>query len=282
MVQEFGGDWTEKKLDRLKKYLIAYQEALKYKPFRKIYIDAFSGSGERCETLENGEIKFFEGSARIALELERKFDDYFFIEKNNENCNKLELLIKEKGAIENARICKGDANVKIPKICENITKDKIFNRGIVFLDPFACNVSWDIIKIISKTEILDMWYLFPTGAVLRTMPRNEMQLRNKVGWTDRLNFIFGTEDWRLLYKQGQQQDLFGYNDFLRANVDEVEDFFHNKLKNLFPFVCEKPMRLLNSNNAPMFSLFFAASNPSEKAGKLALNIANHLLRDKKS
>ena len=44
-LQQFGGDWTAEKLERLRKYLIAYQQALKNQPFTLCYIDAFAGAG---------------------------------------------------------------------------------------------------------------------------------------------------------------------------------------------------------------------------------------------
>ena len=40
----FGGRWTETKLEILEAYLNAYTTALKHKPFKLIYIDAFAGT----------------------------------------------------------------------------------------------------------------------------------------------------------------------------------------------------------------------------------------------
>lgn len=44
-LQQFGGSWTEQKLQRLREYLIAYHNALKNAPFTLYYIDAFAGTG---------------------------------------------------------------------------------------------------------------------------------------------------------------------------------------------------------------------------------------------
>lgn len=41
----FGGEWTQKKLQVLEEYLERYNTALKNQPFRRIYIDAFAGTG---------------------------------------------------------------------------------------------------------------------------------------------------------------------------------------------------------------------------------------------
>jgi len=56
---KFGGDWTEDKLDRLRKYLPAYTKILTRNTnaqyFSTIYIDAFAGSGYRTERNRNAE-----------------------------------------------------------------------------------------------------------------------------------------------------------------------------------------------------------------------------------
>ena len=44
-IQQFGGKWTEQKLQRLRDYLVAYLQALKNQPFTLYYIDAFAGTG---------------------------------------------------------------------------------------------------------------------------------------------------------------------------------------------------------------------------------------------
>ena len=47
-AHQFGGPWTVEKLDALRAYLIAYAQALKNQPFRRYYIDAFAGTGDRA------------------------------------------------------------------------------------------------------------------------------------------------------------------------------------------------------------------------------------------
>ncbi len=46
-THQFGGDWTDRKLEVLAKYLQRYTTALKNTPLHKIYIDAFAGTGYR-------------------------------------------------------------------------------------------------------------------------------------------------------------------------------------------------------------------------------------------
>lgn len=86
----FGGPWTEEKLSRLKKYLEAYTLIFTRNPgakhLRRVYVDAFAGTGIRNPPPEaDGQTtpplfdgdddaqQFMKGSARVALEIEPPF-----------------------------------------------------------------------------------------------------------------------------------------------------------------------------------------------------------------
>src|SRR5262245_28178034 len=96
MAHKFGGGWTDKKLDVMRRYFAAYSQALKNQRFSKWYIDAFAGSGDRTDAksadvnvglfgddgAELSETK--EGSVRIALVIDPPFDRYVLIERSKE------------------------------------------------------------------------------------------------------------------------------------------------------------------------------------------------------
>ena len=88
--QKFGGNWTEEKLNIFTSYLDAYLIALQNQKFKKIYIDAFAGTGE-IET-SDGE-QYLVGSAKRALAADRKFDRYFFIEEDEKKAAELREMI---------------------------------------------------------------------------------------------------------------------------------------------------------------------------------------------
>ena len=75
----FGGFWTEKKLVIIEKYLNFYTTALKNQKFKKIYIDAFAGSG--FTEMKTGEVLI--GSALLSLQYD--FDEYYFLDTNKDN-----------------------------------------------------------------------------------------------------------------------------------------------------------------------------------------------------
>lgn len=63
-IQQFGEDWTVEKLDIFTSYLDAYLTALKNMKFKKIYIDAFAGTGN---ITTRDDSKVLAGSAKRAL-----------------------------------------------------------------------------------------------------------------------------------------------------------------------------------------------------------------------
>ena len=100
-AHQFGGDWTTAKLDVIAQYLGKYTAALKDKPskdrpFVKAYIDAFAGTGYRTRRVNDtgsdqllfpdladaAPQKLLDGSARLALRTQPRFDRYIFIEQN--------------------------------------------------------------------------------------------------------------------------------------------------------------------------------------------------------
>lgn len=103
--QSFGGDWTQEKLERIKKYLPAFTKIITTYFKHTEYIDAFAGTGYR-ELKNAGSDKFFqfeddidqdtekfaEGSARIALNVSPPFTRYIFIEKSKSRFEKLKTL----------------------------------------------------------------------------------------------------------------------------------------------------------------------------------------------
>ena len=56
-LQKFGGEWTEEKLNIFTCYLEAYLVALQHQKFKKIYIDAFAGTGKMRLEMEIDTLK---------------------------------------------------------------------------------------------------------------------------------------------------------------------------------------------------------------------------------
>lgn len=282
--QKFGGDWTAKKLNIFTSYLDAYLIALQNQKFKKIYIDAFAGTGE-IET-SDGEA-YLAGSAKRALSAERRFDHYYFIESDESKASELEHMIDTEfpHLKRFTTVYRGDANEKLGKIINDI--DWRFNRGLLFLDPYATQVDWATLERVAGTKSIDVWYLFPFSALNRMLPKN-----GKYGsWENTIDRLLGDNGWRTeFYKKDPQVSLFdlglidGGEDEDRvikdASLEHIKEYIISRLETTFPCVSNNPRIFKNSKESTMFLFCFAISNESVAAQRLALRIAEHILKNK--
>jgi len=143
------------------------------------------------------------------------------------------------------------------------------------LDPYSLQVKWQLLKVISKTRIFDVWYLFPFMALNRLLRRDK-----DISDSHRsiIDIVLGTDDWvNDIYSLSRQLSFFG-EEYEKNTIDVVKQYFIKRLKTVFPAVSPNAMILRAvQTNTPLFLLCFATSNPSSKAIGLALNGANHIL-----
>jgi len=81
-MNQFGGDWTEEKMDIVVKYAAAYLTIMSKQDWvRTIYFDGFAGSGY-IETGESDDLK--KGTSLRILDISepKPFDIYYFVELN--------------------------------------------------------------------------------------------------------------------------------------------------------------------------------------------------------
>jgi three-Cys-motif partner protein len=281
--QQFGGNWTEEKLNIFTEYLNAYLIALQNQKFSKVYIDAFAGTGEIVT--RDGE-QHLVGSAKRALSVDLKFDRYCFIEKDKKKVAELQKMIDIKfpDLVNRVSIYCGDANAKLKEIINQI--DWRFYRGLLFLDPCATEVNWSSLEMIAQTKSIDMWYLFPFSALNRMLTKDGNM---DTTWATCIDRLLGDSSWRTeFYKEDPQLSLFdlglegGSNNRLvkDANLEHIKEYIIGRLQTIFPCVSKYPRIFRNKNNSPLFLFCFAISNDSDKAQRLALKIANHILKPK--
>jgi three-Cys-motif partner protein len=95
--------------------------------------------------------------------------------------------------------------------------------------------------------------------------------------------VLGTDEWeRAWYDTPHgQRDMFDHQQpaVRMVDVDAIERFVKIRLESIFKGRVLDPFRTHTKQGAPLASLFFAVSNPSKSAVKLATNIAGHILRD---
>lgn len=288
-MQLFGGDWTEEKLSRIRKYLKAYTTALSRQPFRTAYIDAFAGTGYRelkrketttelmfPELAEQDSQAFLKGSAQIALETQPRFDKYIFIEKDMARFSELEKLKSDYPVVsDDIMLVNADCNAYLQDLCINRVWN--MNRAVLFLDPFGMQVEWKTIEAIAETKAIDLWILFPLGVAINRLLRRDGEIDQAI--RAKLDSQFGSTDWfDAFYKTTTSSTLFGEEERLSkaVNLEEIGTYYVARLKTVFPAVAENPLRLVNSRNSPIYLLCFAAGNP--RGAPLAVKIAQDILK----
>ena len=285
--QQFGGTWTIEKLERVRKYLVAYATIMNKQKFRFAYIDAFAGTGYRTlreedsgeimlpELVETDSIDFRQGSARIALKVVPRFDKYIFIEKNEGNFEELYKLKEDHPElIDDITLICAEANTYIQNLCNN--RNWKGNRAVMFLDPFGMQVQWSTIQAIAQTEAIDLWILFPLGVAINRLLRRDGNIDPII--RTRLNELFGEEKWYdSFYQTSVDEGLFGSQTKTKKVSDfkAIAGYFVRRLETIFPGVAKNPLPLRNSRNNPLYLLCFVSANP--KGAKTAVKIAKDIL-----
>ena len=297
-MNEFGGSWTQQKLEILKQYLESYTTALKGQRFELTYVDAFAGTGYippssgggrqgvplLVSELDGDASAMLKGSARLALDVDSKpFDHFVFVEQNQEYARELHKL-KAEFASRDINVEQADANEFLPRWCtdrnQRFTIPWNRQRAVVFLDPFATEVNWQTVQCIAGTQSVDLWILFPLSALTRILPRTG---EPNESWAHVLDRVYGGSEWRTLYqtKKPSHRQMSFFSDeswegqVVRDDQQAIIDVYQDKLRSVFQAVAPSPKWLFNSRNSPLFALMFAASNPS--GAPIALKIAKHLL-----
>lgn len=206
-----------------------------------------------------------------ALDLPKKFDKYFFIERKPEYARSLRDAIASShpDLVDRCTVRQGDANELLQKWCN--AQDWRRDRGVVFLDPYGMDVEWNTIKVVASTKALDMWVLIPLGiGIYRLLRKNSMP---GSAWSKRLTRFFGTDSWKSFYST--TSGFFEEVTQRTAQTGDIIQYTLDRLKAEFAGVLERPLVLRNSTNSPMFLLCFAVGNPA--AAQLGLKIARDIV-----
>jgi three-Cys-motif partner protein len=99
-------------------------------------------------------------------------------------------------------------------------------------------------------------------------------------WRARLALLLGTSDWYdEFYKVEKTPTLFGaeHEHVVKTTMETIDQYFNNRLKEVFAGGVVEPGVLRNSANNPLYLLCFTVGN--ERGKSIALRIANHLLKE---
>jgi three-Cys-motif partner protein len=254
------GAWSEDKLELLRKYLEAYVTIMRGQSWCRNgyhYVDAFAGTS-RPMARDEGEARYIDGSPRVALTIKYPFSSYTFIELEPRRVERLQELRIEFSELD-IRISQGDCNEIITNNIVTRIRYENFNRGFVFLDPFAMNLVWSTIQQIADTKALEVFINVPIMAMNRTgLPNDPEHLTP--AQIERNNSFWGSEDWRNeIYEV--RPTLFGPREYKiqPTTAQRLSTLYKDRLTQVFPYVTD-PLVMRNSTGQPIYCLIFAGHN----------------------
>ncbi len=291
--QNWGGIWTEQKLVAFEKYVNAYltimlNQRIKHNgwPQTIIYFDGFAGCGDRSShknqdkhdtllfselDIDESEINVYKGSAERVVRLDKKFDEYYFIDidkKALENLkNKIEQYFDKKSKYE---FLPKDINEVLSSFSNDLDNSKV---ALILLDPFGMQLNWSSIEKL-KNKKVDIWILLPSGIIINRLLDRKGDLKN----IDKLQSFFGLNEAEIqkeFYKNKNEYTLFGkmkVTQKVNNSIEKIAELYTKRLKTIWNYVTEQPLVLYNSRNVPIYHFVFASNN--ETAKKIASQIIN--------
>jgi len=283
---DWGGPWTEKKLEAFSKYVWSYLTIMKKISFWKtIYFDGFAGSGTK-EKKANTELykqlkiteeeeKTYKGAAERVLGLsdDLSFNYYYFIDKKAESLKKLKLKLKDKFKNKTIVYRDGDANNQITKLAKALKKPNY--AALVLLDPFGMQIDWHSIEQLKGTRS-DVWILIPTGVIVNRL----LDKKGKLKFSKKLESFFGlpiNEIKSYFYKEQKVQTLFGDEEMvikISHPIENIAKLYAERMNTIWEYVTDKPLVLKNRNGVPIFHFVFASNNKNAK--KIAKQIIQNI------
>ena len=289
---QWGGRWTEEKLDAFEKYVNAYLTIMNtYREkngWKLLYFDGFAGSGSRNEEdsqatsdlmfdlfLNEEELNTYKGAAERVLGIEQKgFDYYYFIDKDKASSQQLEERLAKFKSQKKLEFRVSDANEQINLLADFLHRNKNY-AALVLLDPFGMQVDWESIAQLKGTRT-DLWILIPTGVIVNRLIDRKGELTH----IDKLTSFFGKDENFLrgyFFRKRTEDTLFGETEIVekvKKPIAKIAELYIEQLKTIFDHVTEKPLVLYNSRGTPIFHFACASNNPT------AIKIASQIISKK--
>ncbi len=254
------GQWTEIKLEILRKYAQAYSTILANQAQPRLehfYIDGFSGAGTHLSKATGEPL---EGSPKIALQIDPPFRHYFFIDLDGD---KLAYLRESIGDRQDVEIIEEDCNQALLERVFPQVQYEHYRRALCLLDPYGLQLNWEVILEAGRSKTIDLFLNFPVMDMNRNALFRDAERATSVQ-RDRMTRFWGDDSWfDAAYARSLQLDLFGgREEWAKGTNEQVAEAFRQRLKQVAGFrSVPRPLPMKNSAGAVVYYLFFASQKP---------------------
>lgn len=253
-MTDWGGYWTEVKLEVLRKYLVAFNTA-STRAGATVYLDLFAGrlAHRRPDTGTE-----HSGSVALAMEVSPPFSQLVFWERGN---------VAEKLRRELAARFPGDGRYSvIGGDCNTNLDDGLavvrhlrWAPTFAFIDPKGLDVSWMTLERLSRwrkdrkaRRKVELWILMPEPALERVLGLQGVQGQSSAS---RLSWLFGSDDWVAIH-QRRRRDILSPQQ-TRA---EFVNLYRWRLQRVLGYQRTHPLQFGNVSNHPVYTMIFATDD----------------------
>lgn len=274
-MNQFGGTWTEAKMEIVVSYVKAYLTIMNKQTWAKtLYFDGFAGSG-LIKSDDKSELK--KGTALRVLDITypRPFNIYYFVELNEDYKRELEGNVNANYFGRNVHVVKEDCNQKLIAMAKFLKDNKDF-RALAFIDPYGMSVNWESIQCLKGLGV-DLWILVPTGLGVNRLLKKDGEISES--WFTKLEAFLGITQDEInnhFYKTKIKNTLFGPETSVEKESDSINrigELYKERLKQVFKYVSDSFI-MRNKNNSIMYHFMMATNNSA------ALSIANDVIKPK--
>jgi three-Cys-motif partner protein len=249
------GNWSEIKLEIIRKYAAAYSTILsKQRGLHHVYIDAFAGPGVHIAKSTG---KFVRGSPLNALNLKPPFLTYYLIDIEED---KISALRSHVGGRADVHLLAGDCNDILLETVFPQVQYQDFRRGLCLLDPYGLHLDWTVIAKAGGMGSIEIFLNFPVA----DMNRNVLWAHpERVDPSDmaRMSRFWGDQSWKDI-AYSTESTLFGDSVEVKTGTNKtIAQAFRDRLRTAgeFRYVAD-PLPMKNSKGAIVYYLFFASQN----------------------
>lgn len=249
------GNWSEIKLEIIRKYASAYSTILSHQErLHHVYIDAFAGPGVHIAKSTG---RFVAGSPLNALNVQPPFRSYYLIDIEADKVATLRTFV---GNRPDVHLLAGDCNSLLLQEVFPQVEYHDFRRGLCLLDPYGLHLDWQVIAQAGSMRSIEIFLNFPVADINRNVLWEHPEGVDRTD-LERMNRFWGDSSWRQV-AYSTQGTLFGDDAAVKTGSNRaIAQAFRDRLKTAAGFKhIPDPLPMRNSKGAIVYYLFFASQS----------------------
>lgn len=252
-MTDWGGYWTEVKLDILRKYLSGFTRASK-SAGATVYLDLFAGSATHRRP-DTGAT--YPGSTTRAICTSPPFTRLVFWELEGQASRLKRELATSFPDESRYSVVNGDCNVELERGLAKV-KQYQWAPTFAFIDPKGLDLAWETLVSLSQWRRdrlgrkVELWILMPEPALERVLGLRGVRGESSAARLDRL---YGCDDWIAIHQRRRS------GEFSPAETRaQFVNLFRWRLTSGLGYRTTHALQLGNVSDHPVYTMVFATDH----------------------